>query len=377
MSSGQKDEEQIKQFTVQLDQVMAQYVKPFLDQEGLKIPGVTKENRDHIFELLRTFNAGIIFATSGAFPKMTEEDVGNALRRVDYSYPKGDKYVQLFYEIAEIGYMFLRWLSAQNKVELTLSQINGAYRTVSAAAGSVNEFPSNDLHVSETDGLLVDPGRAMYYYDRETLPMFQREVAIKVWQKTEKVATEFIEQGHLKRVAGETTGWFKDDLVFNLMHIAIHLYGEHRQKPTQWTAEALKDILTGYVVKDAAIFPDEYSQFGEILKAFMDFAVEKRLTSKQVAERMKQAIEEIEPEMIRLGADQTHFSADKKWWLKTTNPDHSVKGFNEQIQELAKEQGFATNGTGFTNQIGNEGRKMSLSQWKKRKRRKKKKSKKK
>lgn len=379
MTNDQELKTEIKQLKVQAEQIMTQYGYRFIDERGIEIPGVTEAEKSDLDNRLRAFFYVLVGSMAKPISRLTENDLTQILcdQHRFLSDEPGDDVAQYFFSIVEITYIFLNWLSARGDIQLTSGQINTAYRRMTAAIGIFNDFSRNHSNVTETDAALGDPGRAMYYYDRPTLPAFNHELATVVWNKVEPVANDFINFGYLTPITGEKNFWFKDDLVTNLRQIGLHLYGEHRQMPDEWTVGALKDILTGYTIKDARIFPSEYSQFGTILKAFMDFSVTEGLTYERVAEQMKQAIEEIEPEMIRLGADETRFSADKKWWLKTTNPDHSAKGTTKQERELAKNPSYPFNKVVLANQAGHEGHSIPLSQWKKKNRHKKRKSKKK
>ncbi len=297
------------------------------------------------------------------------EDIVTAMNALVISMPTDDETNETFENIAQFSCFFLWWLSARGDIKLTTEQIAKAFKE----ATDEHQPTPDDFDDMDVDLNNVDPCREMYHYDRRDLPEYLDKTAGKIRETGRNIAEELVDSGELKPIIGNASELVEEDIVSNLTDLVSHLYGEYRLTPSKWTKKALKGVLTGFLIKDAWIRPNEYPQVGAILKLFLTFAVDTDFVSEKIADRMKRAIDEVEPEMIRLGSDKGHFSEGKRHWVAKTNANHIVsKDVRQSSMPLDDVEPSDFDFPEVPTEPGSEGRVISLAQWKKKNKKRKK-----
>ncbi len=357
--------------------IMRQYGESFIDDGQENTGNLDEDDKAETSNLLMPFIIALVSAGGYPLSKLTTGDIETAVDMLDFTMPPDDNATAAFNVIVRFGYLFLGWLAMRGDINLTLEQIADTFEKL---ASDQQPVPGDFDDLDDIDDLdYEDPDREIYHYDRPGLPEYQERTAGRIRETATDLAEELVDSGKLKPIIGQVGEVFEDDIISALTDLVSHLYGEYRRTPPKWTKKALKGVLTGYLIKDAWIRPNEYPQVGAILKSFMTFAAENRFVSKQIADRMRRAIDEVEPEMIRLGSDKRHFSEEKRNWLASTAADHVLKDDAPQFSNLFDDQPLEAGDSDAPvapTESGSEGRVISLSQWKKQNKKKKKKPKK-
>ncbi|MFD1124082.1 hypothetical protein ACFQ22_01725 [Lentilactobacillus raoultii] len=306
-----------------VDQLMNQYGKPFIDDQHFSDPHLTDQQiKDDYTNLLRAFLSAFVVATSRPISQLSKQEIIATVDTFDQLLPTGDDYTLYFENSVRTGATFLIWLSDKGIVSLTPQQIANAFNERTMAA-SMDEMPMNIKEGFDT--YLVDRDREAYHYDRPSLTAYQDGTAGNIRITIGQTAQALFDSPQFKSEMGQITHGYTLDIFDYLIGMASHLYGEFRKTPKSWTKKALKSVLTGYLIKDATIRPEEYPETVTILKMFMDVAAQEHVTTKTIAERMKRAIDEVAPEMIQLGKNRRHFSNKKKGMLADMDEDHTLK----------------------------------------------------
>ncbi|MFD1124080.1 hypothetical protein ACFQ22_01715 [Lentilactobacillus raoultii] len=364
-----------KEIIDRVNKIMRQYGSPFIDGSRQLLEKFGENNQKTASDFLISFLIAMVSASVHPIPQLTEEDIMVTVGAIDTALPTDVETNELFDEIVQTGYLFLWSLAGQGDIELTPGQVTKAFGAVTDYQPMFSDFDEledmDDFDEVDPD----DPDWEIYHYERPDLPEYRVTTANRIRATALDLAEKLVDSGQLKPIVGKVSELYEDDVIFNLVGVVSHLYGEYRRTPSRWTKKALKGVLTGYLVKDASIRPVEYSQVGAILKTFMTFAAKNRFVSEKIAERMKRAIDEIEPKMIQLGSDKQNFSEDKRDWLANTNANHFMKEDDDQFSDVSDDQLFdnsASDNASSSTKPGSEGRVISLSKWKKQNKKKKK-----
>lgn len=356
------------------NKIMKRYGVPFINESQQNTKTLDEDTRRDVTDFLTTFVTAMVIARVHPISQLTEKDILITVRVLDTFLSTDEETNELFNEIMQVGSLFLWWLAINDDSKLTTQQIMNTFEKINDPSQSLFAmFGGGDDNLDDLDA--EDPDRDAYNYDRSDLPKYRDDTAANLRLTALDLAEKMVESGRLKPIIGKISDAFEDDMIYNLADVVSHLYGEYRLTPSRWTKKALKGVLTGFVIKDAAIRPKEYPQFGDILKAFMDVAAQNGFVSKRVADRMKRAIDEAEPEMIQLGAHKRNFSKGKRKLMTIYNPDHSIKDLDSQFSDSSAGQFFddmAADDSMSAPKPGSEGRVISLSKWKKQNKKKKK-----
>ncbi len=304
------------------EDIIEKYGSKFFDGFDFPSAGLSKERANAAYSAaLNTFVMGLVLAGVRSIPQLTEAQITSAIRIVDDGLPDEGPYNDYFDTVMQVGQLFLMWLSKQGTLKLSNAQMKAAFQQADKLLEQQQQLdPLTDLedYAFNND----DPDRKDYHYDNPKLPKFNLAMAAQIRMRIGPLVSTFVIDGPLKKVLGQVNTATRDDIGIYLIGLAEHMYGEYRRTPSRWSQKTLRGVLTGYFVKDALIFPDEYPQVASILKAFMDFCAEKKFITGSMADLMKRGIDKYAPEMVKLGADEANFSQRKRDNLAAMDEKH-------------------------------------------------------
>ncbi len=303
----------------QANEIFEDYGVDFLNSLPLtKKQKMDKAARTEQADALGTFFVGLVRANVKSVSKITRQDVLSTIDLVDKDLPKDSRGSAFFDFSIRMGIKFLKWLSDQDILKMTNEQIDEALQQAIIQrvqqTSILAELVASSPEESNSD-------RETYHYDKSELPKFNPVTAAKIRAKMRNIVAAFVTQGALDEVSHSISTRLQRNIGICLIGFGDHMYGEYRRTPSRWSERALRGVLTGYFVKDAPIFLDEYSQVVNILKKFMDYCAESNFIKGQIAKLMNQGIDKYGPEMVKLGTQKANYSAGKQEMLATIDEE--------------------------------------------------------
>ncbi len=309
-----------------VNQIVKQYGLRFVNTFPLsKKQAADKTSRLRLINDIGAFLLGLVTVNLNVIPQISQQDIVAAVKYTDEGLPADAVSDIVFKAIVSDGQLFLSDLADQGVLSMTKKQVNQAFQL--AALGRVQKskeatmpFVTFESSVANNEN---DPDVEDYHYEDPKLPKLNWETASQIKVRAGYLAQEFVYGKALKRIIGAVSTEVKNSMALNLTKFAEHMYGEYRRTPSQWSQKALKGIMTGYFVKDAFIFPDEYPQVADILKGYMDYCAQNKFVAGRIADLMKRGVDKYALEMVQLGADKANYSKRKRAGLAALEEKHA------------------------------------------------------
>lgn len=356
-----KDEQSLAKYA---DEIITQYWPSFLEtNESFDPTSLDQESETKVQTFVKGFLIAIMNSELKPLSQITGKDIQVAINMIENGIPAEEKYDSLFEEFMMVGRFFLGWLSKNKIIGLTDDQIEDAFRDALSVPESF-----------EGDSNYLDSDRETYHYDRPGLPEYQESEARKISFKVGAIVEAFIKAGGLTNILEQEDDIVEDEMALGITALAMHMYGEYRLTPTQWTRAALKHILKNYFVKDVLIYPENFHYLIPTLKAFFAYAATAELIHPEQVQPLTKAIDEVAPLLIRLGTKENHFSEAKRVALSMSR---EVEGMSDD--EFDDYLSYDQNGDPIGNITTDDGssKSISLDEWQKKQSKRKKKKKKK
>lgn len=157
-------------------------------------------------------------------------------------------------------------------------------------------------------------------------PRWQASVAAELKQQSADWAKRFVNADEFKALSIAPA---KARLL--VLVLVGQAYEEYQLTPDQWTATALEQLLTGYVVSEMAFEPADYEQLPDLLAAFLAFAQREDLLSAEVVAEVQTAATKVMAQVVAAGQDDANYSPAKTVLLKM-----KADGVDVNDQKLAK-----------------------------------------
>lgn len=346
-----------KQIEDYVDLLMAKYWDDFLEtNEFAPASAIDDDIKQSMYQLVQGFLGVLMYPKTKPFSQITADDIQTAIERLDEAIPADEAYDDTWETYMQVTQVFLEWLMAKKIINLTDKQLDGVYQK------ALSGLPAPELGEE-----YADLDRKLYHYDKPDLPAYDLNEADKIYSQVGQAAEQFVDTGGLQSIYDVVTPDIEDETISNIADLATHIYGEYRLTPDKWTGQAVQEVLKGYFVSDALIQPEMFHYLSPTLRKFMDYAETVSLIPKEVARSVGNAIDEIMPEVNRLGANEANFSPEKTKMLSMLAETDGLT-FDESEAYLQDELDSISEG---------QEKVISLEDWHKKKNKRKKKKKKK
>ena len=218
----------------------------------------------------------------------------------------------------------LKLLHEQDK---SVDQFDEQFPVVSSLLLFIASRSDNDLNmVPLRDALTAYQDELAKAAAADGHPRWQSSVAAELKKQSVDWAKQFVSSEEFKALSIAPA---KARLL--VLVLVGQAYEELQLTPEQWTAAAIEQLLTGYVVNEMAFEPADYDQLPDLLAAFLAVAQREDLLSDAVVAEVQTATEKVMDQVVIAGKDDANYSPAKTVLLKM-----KADGVDINDQKLAK-----------------------------------------